>query len=365
MNKNPGKVKIISLLLGVILFAIGGFFLYGNRGPSTESTSVPSHEEDAMENTTDFKNFILLGWDGTQREHLYDLLNAGNLPNLEELIAEGAIVNTIATTGETTTKPGWTEILTGYTPEITGVYSTLDYGPIPKGYTIFERLERYFGKDNIATLFVGGKNNNITARGPHKVCVNCVRRYQDTFEETDYWQENTSAPTVVPGEERVFEQREGDPYYYTKDALDVYEIALGDAANVGLKTIDYMEEYKNQRFFAFFHFEEPDEIGHKYGGGSKEYRDGIITNDYWLGEIVSKLKESGIYEETLIYITSDHGFGEEKKSHRNSPYVFLAANDKDIKKDGDRKDITPTILNRYGIDIKAIMPPLDGISLIK
>ena len=364
MSKKPEKFKI-SLFLGIMILVAGGFFLYNNLYQNTASKRVPADKEGIKNDTVVFKNFILLGWDGTQREHLYDLLNAGNLPNLEELIAEGAIVNITVITGETTTKPGWTEILTGYAPEITGVYSTLDYGPIPRGYTVFERLESYFGKGNIATLFVGGKNNNITARGPHKVCVNCVRRYQDTFEETDYWQENTSAPTVVPGEERVFEQREGDPYYYTKDALDVYEVALGDAANVGLKAIKYIEEYKNQRFFGFFHFEEPDEIGHKYGGGSKEYRDGIITNDYWLGEIVSTLKESGIYEETLIYVPSDHGFGEEKKSHRNSPYVFLAANDKDIKKDGDRKDIAPTILNRYGIDIKAIMPPLDGISLIK
>ena len=310
----------------------------------------------------DFKNVILIGWDGVQREHLYELINQEKLPNLERLYNEGAIVNITITTGETETKPGWAEILTGYNSEILGIYSNEDYKPIPKGYTIFERLENHFGKDNIAAIFMGGKSNNLGARGPHKICINCIHRYKDSKMKTKWWEENTSAPTITPGEERIFEEREGEPYYYTKDILELYLTGLGNSSNVGAEAIRTLEKYKDKRFFAFFHFEEPDELGHIYGENSKEYSQGIITDDLWLGKIVEKLKELGIYDETLIYVTSDHGFDEDQDRHSNAPYVFLATNDPKIKTNGDRKDITPTILSKYGFGLEKIEPKLDGKS---
>jgi len=338
------------LIVLILIFLIGGFLVYNNFfGGKAQQ---------------EFKNFILVGWDGVEREHLYDLLDKGQLPNLKKLVEKGAIVDTIATTASTETKPGWAEILTGYNAENLGIYDNIDYKPIPKGYTVFERLEDYFGEDTIATLFVGGKIDNIGARGPHKICVNCITRYPDTREKTFYKDEGTTAPTKRPGEERVLEDREGDPYFHTKDALDVYETALGNAANVGPKAVDYLEEYKDKRFFAFFHFEEPDELGHKDKGGSQGYLNGIMADDYWLGEIVAKLKELGVYEETLIYVTTDHGFNEGEVHHRSAPNTFLAANEKGLRNDGDRKDVAPTILYRYGIDTKAFSPPLDGVSLI-
>lgn len=345
-KKTTQKYKII-LLFGAVILVAGIF-------------------RNTTDDTTRFKNFILIGWDGVQREHLYQLLHEGKLPNLKKFITFGSMSNINITTGKTQTKPGWSEILTGYDSKDIGIVSNFDYKPIPKGYTVFERLENYFGKENITTLFVGGKVANIGARGPHKICTNCLRRFPDTRRQTWWWDENTSAPTVSAEEERTFVTREGEPYYYTKDSLDVYEVALGMASNVGARVIDYIEKYKDKRFFAFFHFEEPDEPGHRYGENSKEYSDGIISNDYWLGKIISHLMDLGIYEETLIYVTSDHGFDEGKTEHSYAPNVFLATNDSlPTKKEGDRKDITPTILQRYGIDIKSLIPSLDGASLVE
>ena len=67
----------------------------------------------------------------------------------------------------------------------------------------------------------------------------------------------------------------------------------------------------------------------------------------------------------MIYITADHGFDEGKKTHKDAPYVFLATNDKEVKYSGTRADITPTIYDRLGIDIKKFVPPLDGKPLTK
>jgi len=313
-----------------------------------------------VDEKTNFRNVILIGWDGVQREHFNELLNQKKLPNIEKLINVGGIIDIDLTTGETQTKPGWSEILTGYNPSITGVYSNTDYGPIPEGYTVFERLENHFGKENIVTIFIGGKLNNIGARGPHRICINCYKRDPVKFEKTMWWEENTSAPPKEPGKERIFKQRSGEPFYYTKNNIDIYLTGLGNASNVGFEVIKSLEKFKDKRFFAFYHFEEPDEQGHVYGENSEEYSQGIIRDDYWLGMIVAKLKELGIGNETLIYITSDHGFNEGSQEHDNAPYVFLATNDQLVKRNGDRKDITPTILKRYGLNLSAISPSLQG-----
>lgn len=317
-----------------------------------------------LQEKEDFKNIVLIGWDGAQRAHLKDLLNNKKLPNLESLINEGAIVDITVTTGATVTKPGWAEILTGYSPGKMGIYSNTKYRPIPEGYTIFERLEKYFGENNIATVFIGGKINNIGARGPHVICINCLRRDSLTRKKTGWWEEDTQALTRVPGEERKFVKREGEPYYYTKNNIDMYKTALGSASNVGPEVLSALEKLQDQRFFAFFHFEEPDEVGHIYGENSEEYTEGIITDDYWLGKIVDKLIELEIYDKTLIYVVSDHGFDEGEIEHREAPFVFLATNDSSVLRDGDRKDITPTLLDRYGFDLLSVNPPLDGVSLL-
>ena len=49
----------------------------------------------------------------------------------------------------TDTKAGHSEILTGYGPTVTGVYSNGHYQAIPKGLTLFERLKAYLNLDTL------------------------------------------------------------------------------------------------------------------------------------------------------------------------------------------------------------------------
>jgi arylsulfatase A-like enzyme len=106
-------------------------------------------------------------------------------------------------------------------------------------------------------------------------------------------------------------------------------------------------------------------MGHKHGENSEEYNSALISNDYWTGRILRKLRELGLYEKTLVYVTADHGFDEDKKSHKNAPYVFLATNDKRVLRRGLRHDIAPTIYDSLGIDTSDFEPPLDGTPLTK
>ncbi len=109
-------------------------------------------------------NVILFGWDGAQREHVKECLGRGELPVLQSIAAQGSIVE-IDVLRVTDTKAGWSQILTGCNPETSGVFSNGRYGPIPAGLTIFERLEDYFGKDNITTVAVIGKKGHVDADG--------------------------------------------------------------------------------------------------------------------------------------------------------------------------------------------------------
>ncbi len=148
-------------------------------------------------------------------------------------------------------------------------------------------------------------------------------------------------------------------------ALDVWEFGLMEDQKVGTRVIELLEKYKDKPFFFFVHFASVDHQGHKFGENSKEYNNALISNDLWTGKIIEKLKSLGLYDKTLVYVTADHGFDEGKTSHSNAPYVFLATNDKKVMRNGLRQDITPTILERFGLDLNKLEPLLDGVPLTR
>ena len=271
-------------------------------------------------------SIILLSWDGVQRDVVRQLLAEGVLPNLAAL---GRIVE-IDVTHNTDTKSGHARMLTGYDPEWTGVFSNSRYQPIPVGYTIFERLENFFGKENIATIMVAGKKDHLGA------------------------------------------DKEILPFYNIRGIVDVFDIGGKD---IEIKAVGYLRAYRGDRFFAFFHFPDPDTKGHSYGESSLQYRDAIIVSDKGLGNIIATLSELGIRDRTLVYVTTDHGFDETDapfpwtpdtpgRKHKSASYVFLATNDLGVMRTGLQQDIAPTIYERFGLNPATFSLPLSGLSLL-
>ena len=314
------------------------------------------------------KNVILIGWDGAQRAHVFETLEKRQLPTLKKLSSEGKLVN-IDIEGTTDTKAGWSQILTGYYPIVTGVYSNSKYQSIPEGLTIGERLEKYFGDANIVTLAVIGKKGHVDNEAEQKIKITDENRakYEKLTEPKINKQGKKKKPDGqiidVNGIEYYFVP--GKPYYNMSKNTDLFENGLVLDEKVGKRAIELIEQNKNKRFFFFVHFAEVDHSGHKSGENSKEYNDALISNDLWTGKIIDKLKELGIYGKTLIYVTADHGFDEGQTGHNNAPYVFLATNAKNIIRDGRRQDVAPTILEAFGLDLSKIEPKLDGIPLTK
>jgi arylsulfatase A-like enzyme len=114
------------------------------------------------------------------------------------------------------------------------------------------------------------------------------------------------------------------------------------------------------RFLCFVHFADPDAAGHAHGSASAEYRAAAMDCDKALGGIVEWLKKEKLYDQTRVYVTADHGFDRNAASHNNAPHIFLATNDKAVTKGGTQADIPATILERFGVDLSTLKPPLIG-----
>lgn len=65
--------------------------------------------------------------------------------------------------------------------------------------------------------------------------------------------------------------------------------------------------WENDFYFISIYNPVPDKKGHEYGDNSPEYREAIENADYHVGRLMENLKELGVYENTLIIITTDHG----------------------------------------------------------
>ena len=312
------------------------------------------------------RNIILFGWDGAQRNHVHECLRRGELPTLKKLSEEGGLVAVDVITGATDTKAGWSQILTGYHPEVTGVYSNGRYRDVPEGYSVFERLKKHFGPDRFVCVAVIGKSGH---------CGEIKPPFRKRLDEVE--KENAKAAPKAKKRPRqrggkVVEENGvkylvfgGSPYHTMHKSCEVWKYGLSKDQRVGTLAIELLEKYKDKPFFFFVHFAEVDHSGHKHGENSKQYNDAIISNDTWTGRIIDKLKELGLYDRTLVYVTADHGFNEAASNHKYAPFVFLGTNDPKVKRAGMRQDIAPTILARFGLDLAATKPKLDGEPLTR
>lgn len=325
------------------------------------------------------RNVILFGWDGAQRAHVLECLGRGELPVLKKLSEQGALVDVDVVNGATDTKAGWTQILTGYNPEVTGVYSNGKYRDVPKGLSVFERLKEHFGPDKFITVAVIGKSGHCgEIRPPYKTRLDGntpAQAGQPAGKKQRRKAEAGKKQARQPGagkqaggsivEENGVKYRVfgGSPYYTMHKSCDVWEYGLVKDEKVGSRALELLDKYKDKQFFFFVHFAEVDHSGHKAGENSKEYNDALISNDTWTGKIIDKLKQLGLAGKTDVYVTADHGFDENGKSHKYAPYVFLGTSDARIKRAGMRQDITPTVLERFGLDLGKFEPKLDGETL--
>jgi hypothetical protein len=348
--------------------------------------ALPASAQDAKPKMAN--NAILVGWDGAHRDHVKALLKDGKLPNLQKLISAGALVDINVTSGATDTKAGWSQILTGYRPEVTGVYSNGRFRDIPAEYSIFARLRAQYGADQIATVATIGKKSHCgeidapfkrpydPAKEPAAQPAKKKKARQQAAQAAPPKKarkqaaqpgakKNLNRGKVVEENGKTFLVFDGSPYHSMSKNADVWRFGLTRDEAVGDEALAMLDKFGRKPFFFFVHFAEVDHSGHRHGEPSKEYDEAVISGDKQLGRIVEKLSQLGVADKTLIYVTADHGFDVGKSGHGNAPLVFLGTNDKQVTRNGSRADIAPTILDRLGVNLAKLTPPLDGESLAR
>ena len=83
------------------------------------------------------------------------------------------------------------------------------------------------------------------------------------------------------------------------------EITLPPVEYTKQIALPYLKE-KKPLFFTIY-FDLLDNAGHNYGWSSPEYMDTMKQMDDCIGVVIDALKEAGIFEDTVVVLSSDHG----------------------------------------------------------
>ncbi len=122
------------------------------------------------------------------------------------------------------------------------------------------------------------------------------------------------------------------------DELSEYETQWEDTVDITDETVEWLERNRNRSFFLFINYNAPHNAyipPEKYLAPLRKRLTGIhpwfraylgevaYTDDY-LGRVLSALKRLGLYDNTIIVLTSDHGeiFS---AAHEMSPYTDVKA----------------------------------------
>ena len=190
-----------------------------------------------------YDHVILIVIDGVRP----DVLVGANTPNFDALTAEGSYTWNAWTVTPSITIKAIPSIYTGATPEVHGV---TDWD----GEIYAETIVEVFEEAGLPCAIVG----QDPILGGYSV-------------------------TYCTG------------YYYHPEADE----------NFTSTAIEWFIEYRP--FFLTIYNPMPDRRGHAYGHESAEYREAIEDADYHVGRFVQMLKDQGVYDRTLIAITTDHG----------------------------------------------------------
>ena len=262
------------------------------------------------------KALILVVWDGAQRAHLREMLSAGQLPNLTAFIAENQPLTWPVLKSQTCrpgsgagyrteTGPANSAMATGLGYEGMGNWTNDDPHPIPDGWTLWE----WFKARGYATGMVSSKDEPFWPN----TTLNNARA------EIGYW--------------KVCHQPQS---WITDNALA------------------FIRAHAAERFFLWVHCQQPDSIGHDFGENSAEYTQALVTDDVEFGRLVAELRGKKMLGDTVLILTTDHGFNEGGTQHdtctADTKDLFLAVNKKGAALSGCiryQTDFAPCIWGLY------------------
>lgn len=114
---------------------------------------------------------------------------------------------------------------------------------------------------------------------------------------------------------------------------------------------------KEQPDFLFVHFDHVDHAGHEFGHFTDKYYKSIQLADSLTGVVINALKKAGIYDQTYILVTADHGgirkgHGGITLKEKRIPWMILGpdiAEGHQIAQTVHQFDTAPTISGLFGL----------------
>ena len=277
---------------------------------------------------------VLISIDGLRP----DVALRADMPNLRKMMAEGSFTFWATTTPAAITLPSHTSMLTGCVIEKHGISGNDDDVAAAKPIlvpTIFDLCHAA----GLSTAMVSGKSKFLIYAKPVDA----------------YW-----VPTASKSYKRV---RFGSTRPTLKQTTD-------DDADIGDRAVELLTEHKPR--FLFVHFGIDDVIGHAKGWGSPAQIANLHTTDAAIGGILDALRKLGLYDQTTVLLSADHGGAGRVHGRNNDPSKFIPWV---IKGPGVRKNFDLSLFHDRKIqtydtfaticDVLGLKPPanIDGKSV--
>lgn len=209
------------------------------------------------------KRVLVVTFDGIR----VDALQQANVPNLKSIIDEGSVSWETRDVMPSVTLPNYTSHLSGAGPEVHGVV-----------------------------------NNKWK---PGEFALPAVETDEDGFFPSVFKVLKDNVPGIKTG---FFLNWKPLLYPHNPKAIDEPVLAGDDDYDILFdKAFEFMKTNRDIPTFTFLYSVHTDNAGHKYEWMSPEYFDALEKGDLAVGNLIRKMKEEGIYDDTHIIYISDHG----------------------------------------------------------
>jgi hypothetical protein len=228
---------------------------------------------------------ILVILDDIRASHMFDLINAGKLPNIAKLAEGGIVCNNCVTSYPSITFPCYGNIMTGS-------YS----GYFPKEGNA---VPLYHWLDRMDPPKIGKK----------------PPFYRNYSERKDVLKINRDIGKNV---KTIFEQAGDGNFLASLSFLyrGAYFVVAENFSNVEPVFIKVEKAFKNPEFYfsnkevprvSVIYIPHTDELMHEKGFDHTDYIQSIVMCDRYLGSLIKTLKNTGYYDITAIGLITDHG----------------------------------------------------------
>lgn len=188
-------------------------------------------------------------------------------PNLDALMAEGALSTTTRIVMPSVTLPNWTSMLTGSGPE--------QHGTVDNGWQIDKFILPPVAKD---------------ADGYYPSVFSILKENVPTIKTAFYY----NWPNLI--------------YPYNKKNLDEISYLDNDGYIENYdKAFNFIVKHKQDPTLVFLYSGHTDNAGHKHKWEAPGYIKSIEEADVQIGIFLQKMKDAGLYEGTTFLFLSDHG----------------------------------------------------------